>query len=528
MIRLRLAPILLPALAALAAAQDPFSAEERWFAGPAPGEVWLPEDVTLAGDASFVWTARSGTDGGLFVYDAVARGTQGPRGKATDLAGSTGVPLIASGTRGDAVFSLRQVEAPTIYSRAPIVQAFDPRGVSAGGTMAPLWEHDLGVRINGSARLVADRAGDTVVAAAWDNATAQVRLDLLDGTTGALIARDDLPGLGLSALAISADGSRIAAVCGLNLYVLDARNGLGSLHSEVLNSSTQALALSANGLTLAHGAIGSLRVLQDLFGGYAASGSVTGSSTELPSRVALSDDGGTAAIGWWDYTNAPTARLEIFDLIFGFAFASEAQNGPTNGFQNLPQAVRITPDGRRAAFGMWGNGVDAQVVMLEAGSFAPVASLPLAGSVRGLALDPDGTRLAIGHKETHNQNFSARGSVRLYDTGERMLQLQGTPRVGGSLDAVAMRAGSNLGWFVIGPKAAAPQTFPGTTGALLLQRGRLQINARPVDSAGRMDFSLPLPNSPALRGLQLHVQAAFRTTQGLVLSPNLVSPYILD
>ena len=43
-----------------------------------------------------------------------------------------------------------------------------------------------------------------------------------------------------------------------------------------------------------------------------------------------------------------------------------------------------------------------------------------------------------------------------------------------------------------------------------------------------IDFTLPIPNVPALRGIQMHLQAAFRTPQGLEFTQNLVSPYLLD
>ena len=40
--------------------------------------------------------------------------------------------------------------------------------------------------------------------------------------------------------------------------------------------------------------------------------------------------------------------------------------------------------------------------------------------------------------------------------------------------------------------------------------------------------NLPLPGSGALRGTQLHLQAAFRSGASIALTPDLVSPFLLD
>ena len=56
----------------------------------------------------------------------------------------------------------------------------------------------------------------------------------------------------------------------------------------------------------------------------------------------------------------------------------------------------------------------------------------------------------------------------------------------------------------------------------------MQLHARVPDASGRIDRAIPLPGAPELRGMQLHLQAAFRTPGGLAFTPNLASPYLLD
>ncbi|MEM1451523.1 MAG: hypothetical protein AAGI22_20580 [Planctomycetota bacterium] len=519
--------VLVVAALAPATAQDPFSSSERWFAAPAGSDAWMPEDTVFAGDDAFVWTGVRGQGASLLLFDAVEADRADPRGVVPPLAGQFGPPLVAAGTRGDAVFALVQTEAPTAFRRAPLVSAYDPRTVSGGGVLDELWSHDLGVRINGPARLATDARGERVVAAAWDGSTALARVDVLDGTTGALLGRVDLPAIGLSALAVSDDGARIALTAGMTLYVLDADANL--VHTSALPAATHALDLSADGGALAHGAFGRVEVLVELPGfGYSPFASAPGKSTELPSRLAISDDGSMLAIGWWSASNGVDARLEIYDLIFGFALASHDLPAPNGATQNLVTAARLTGDGRRAAFATWGNGSDPEVIVLDVGGFGPTLVLNAPGSARCLALDGSGARIAYGHKDVHASTFGSTGALRLVDTGERPLQLLETPRLGGQLVAAARLPGSSLGWFALGPRSDTPLTFPGVTGALLLERGRMQLHARVPDATGRIDLVLPLPAAPALRGMQVHVQAAFRTPSGLALTPNLLSPYLLD
>ncbi len=515
----------LAVLAPSALAQDPFAASERWSASPGQA-AWIPDQTIFAGDDAFVVSTHRGGDDAIQIYDAVNAGLAAPRGAVPRHGAEFGVPLVAAGTRGDAFFVLRQFVNPTPFRRVPIVAAYDPTSADAGSEPNLLWTHDMDVRINGPVRLVADDRGSIVAGGAWNDSTGQARIDVLDGTSGQRLGRVDLPAASLSALAISGDGQRIAVVCGTTLYVLDGAANI--VHSQPIASATAALALSQDGGTLVYGEIGALNVAAEIPGaGYFSTLHRPGGATELPATVDVSDDGTLIAIGWWNYSNGLDARLEIYDTIFQFPLASHDLPALPGAFQNLPIAARITADGRRAAFGLWGNGTDAEVIVLDPTSFGPVFTANLAGSARGLDLDASGTRIVCGHKDVHSQTFGADGAVRLFDTGERNLQLLSTPRIGGSLNAAAIRPGAFGGWFLLGPRSDVPTQYPGAIGSLLLQRNRLAVFARVTDASGRIDLVMPLPNTAALVGRQLHVQAAFRTPQGLELTSNLVSPFVL-
>lgn len=515
------------ALAGPAAAfQDPFAPGERWEAtAGATDTPWTPEGVALAGDAAFVWVGLRGGDNALELYDGVAAGRQTPRGVVTRQVGETTVPVVAAGSRGDRVFALRQSAAVSVFRRIPFVFAYDPLQAGQGEELSPAWLHDMGLQINGATRIATSASGDLVAAAAWDDSRAVTRVDLLSGDDGTLLGRAEFPSIGLSALDVSADGTRVAVVSGLELHVLDAAAGV--VHTEPLASSTSAVSLSANGSTVAFGQLGALRTISDLFGfGYAPGLTVPAMGAELPSRIDVSADGTMIAAAWWNYATGTDVRFEIFDTIFGFALGSTMLPGLPGAQQNLPTTVRITDDGFRAVMGTWGNGQDAEVIVLDAGGFGPALTIDLPGSSRALAMDATGTRFAVAHKDVHAQTFGSSGAVRLVDSGERALQTIGTPRIGGQLTMAARRAGSTGGFFLLGTPGA-PASFPGVTGELLLDRRSLRVIPAAVDGTGRMDLSLPIGTDASLLGVRLNVQGAFRTPQGLALTDRLERPFVV-
>ena len=115
---------------------------------------------------------------------------------------------------------------------------------------------------------------------------------------------------------------------------------------------------------------------------------------------------------------------------------------------------------------------------------------------------------------------------RLYDTGERELQILGQPEVGTDLHLAFQRPDALSVLFLVGIRTPAPPSLPGITGDLGLYRSaRLWTFPRAVDGAGRADMQLPIPDLPALHGLQMSAQALYRRNDGsLVLTPEIVDP----
>ncbi|MEZ6014203.1 MAG: hypothetical protein R3F49_03750 [Planctomycetota bacterium] len=520
------ASIALSAAPARAQGQTPFAQGERWGHVSGPANPWLPDATTFAAGDELVVVASRGGAGGLAVYGAHDGASGVARGFDARYALAQGATAVAAGERADAVYALAQYPAPDAYTRRVELARHDPVAAARGGSFAPVWLRELDIRINGPSRLACDEAGDVVVAAAYDDRTGNVRVDRVDGVSGALLVRRDLPAPGLSRLALSGDGRRVAISAGLELWILDE---LGqTVHTRSLDSAAQALAFSFDGATLAIGGTGKLQVVRESVGGsYALLSNFNVASNELAAATSVSRDGGDVAIAWWNFSTGVDARMELWHLATMARTADFAQVGTPISRQNLPVVASITADGRRAAFGLWGDGGTPEVVLLEAGRALPLMAFDLPGSVRALDFDETGTRVVVAHKNVHNSQWGASGAVRLLDTGERSLELLDTPEAGGALQAVARHQGAGMAFFALGQPLAAGQSFPGVQGELLLQRGTMTVFPAALDASGRANLTLPLANHPALIGSRVHIQAAFRVPGALALSPERLDALIL-
>ncbi len=517
------------ALAAGAAAQGtPFTAGERWADGAGTLQPWLPDAVTFAAGDELVVTASRGPGGGLALYGAHDAHGAARRGFDGRYALAQGATELAAGERADAVFALAQYPAPDPYSRRVEVARHDALQAARGGSFAPVWLHDMGVLVNGPARLVCDAEGAVVVAAVYADQSRSVRVDRLDGTTGALLARREFPAPGLARLAVSGDGRRIALTAGLGLLVLDAN--LDVVAVRALASSAMALAFDFDGSTLAVGGLAQLELLRaGGSAGYALDSVYHGAPTALATVAAVARHGATFAVAWWDAATGTDVRMDLWRRDGAVLEASWSVTGTPVSRQNMPAAVRLSRDGQRAAFGLWGDGFTPEVFLLASGEALPRAAFDLPGSARALALDETGTRIAVAHKNVHNSVFGSAGAVRLLDTGERSLELLAAPTVGGTLRAAARRPGATgLAFFALGAPEDQGQAFPGIVeGRLLLRRGTMSVFPAALDAAGRADLARPVANDPALAGARLYVQGAFRVPGGLALTRERLDALVL-
>ncbi|MCC7012160.1 MAG: hypothetical protein IT454_06350 [Planctomycetes bacterium] len=508
------------ALPSTSRAQSPFAPHLRWTHAPASGEAWLPSGLEFAAGGELLWSSGQGLHprAQLFSTAPILAGAALDPLRAELLAGAYATVGVSAGASESELFTAAQYIGFDAAHRRTEIAKYDARA----GSFAPLWRHTMGLVGNGASKFAAARDGAQLVCATHDAQFQVLSVEWLDGADGALrLQRASYAGT-LRQLAATADTSRVALSVGSELRVLDDAGT--SLLATGMPSATNALAFAGNGSRLAFGFGAQVRVMSDVDGLYVLTRDVASAPGEVATRVSLSDDGATLAIGWWNAVDTRTVRLQVWDLAHDILRYERVVAAPGTGLQNYVEAALVGRDGHTAAFGCWGT-ADAQpevlVVDVESGQESLVLDLP--GSVRALALDPSGTRVAVGTKATHANQFSATGEVRLYDTGRRRTQLVEAPVVGGPLHVAARESGATRILFYVGARSAAPLAFPGGGQWWIVRQGAKRY-LRATDSAGRADLVLYL--GPAAAGADLAIQTVARTPGGARLGTNVVEPVV--
>ncbi|MBK7874597.1 MAG: hypothetical protein IPJ77_02410 [Planctomycetes bacterium] len=506
-------------------AQVPFGPGLRWTRAATSSDAWLPRSVAFGASDGLVWASAMGTAPHLELLAASAEGGTQPLARDDQVAAAISVLSVAAGRDAAACFGVAQYPAPDATHRRTEVARYSPVQAAQSGALGPVWLRVLPGLVNGPARIACDEGGTRLAVALWNDVAHVVHVEVLDGTNGAVLGAADVPAASLTELAFSADGTRVAVSAGGVLWVGD---GLAAtLATFPLSAATRALSLSGDGRRLVAGAGSELRIYEENAGPYALAFTVPGAANELAARAELARDGSTLAIGWWNAATGVDLRLQVLDAPARAPLWDVAQHGVLGGLQNLPEVVRVSPDGRRIALGTWGDGTAApELQLFDRSSAQPVLAVDLPGSVQALALDASGTRIAVGMKNAHANQFATTGQFRLYDTGERDLAVRGVPTVGGALELAARSAGATEVLFLFGPRASSPTRVPGTFGQLALRRTRLFVVPATTDASGRADLAYPLPADPGLHGRVWHVQAAFRIGGALHFSSTVVDPLL--
>jgi hypothetical protein len=509
---------------AASAQLDPFAAQLRWKHGPSGNVTWLPSSVDFGAGGEVVWAAASGASprAMLFASSELGAADVAPVAEDSGLAGSSGAIAVRGSDDEHALFSLAQYPHPDAQHRRTEVARYDAFGAQGGGSFAPAWRHSLALVGNGSARIASARDGARVAAAAHDSASATLELQWIDGANGATAQSITVASQALRELAASADAVRIAIVAGAKVSLFDESGA--TLFAQDLGSATNALACSGDGRTLAFGLGGRVRVVSEQNGAFQLAQDHLGAFGEVPIELALSDDGATLAIAWWNQVSGTVIHCQVFQS--GAPTFDLYQGGNPGGLQNFPTAACVTRDGRRAMFAAWGTGDPAPELWLaDAHTGSLVLTRDLGGSALCAALDETGTRIVVGVKNVHANQFGASGEVRAYDTGERDCQVLGTSSAGQGLSLTARRSGASRAFFVLGVRLATPVPFPGSAHPLSIDRSLgARVFARPCDATGRANLHVPLPLG--VLGFEFSAQAAFRAHGALELTAAVVDPAI--
>jgi len=514
--------LLLLAVATPATAQtDPFAPHLRWVHGPTAGS-WLPRSLDFVGPGDLLWSAGSVGSPRLMLLaaDELPDFTGGSPlvGEDPSIAGAQGTVSIAAGADPTALFSLHQLPTATAPLRTTEVAR---RAAGPSGALSVVWTRQLALVGNGAGCLALDGTGALVAAAVNDAASGSLRVEWLDAASGALLAGRTLAGSTLRAMELSADGQRLALLAGATLMVFDPTGAM--LQQETLPLATNALAMSADGDSLLVGEGTSARLLRWNGNGYGEVFRTPVFLGEAVTRAAISDDGNVFALGWWDQVSGTGVRFQVWS---GAALVYEAlQTAPGAPLQNFPEAVELTGDGRRAAFGAWGVGdASPELWLVDVPSATALLQVDLPGSVRALALDETGTRVAVAMKHGHANQFASTGEIRLHDTGERDLQLLSGP-LAPTLSLATQQPGASRSLFLFGTPGSVPTPFIGSVGTLWIQRSQpLRVFNRAADAGGRSDLNVAPDRIADQVGDPFSVQAAARVGGTLQFSETLLTP----
>jgi hypothetical protein len=515
----RLALLALVAFPALASAQtDPFVPHQRWRTVATAQVAWLPSAVEFACGGELAWFGASGAAArGELLSTAPLLGAAAPAAVLSlSRAGSSGGVPVAVGDDERELFLATQWPGSSASQRRTRVERVDAR---AGGA---LWSRELAIEGDGAARLFSARDGARALALVHDTQSSQLELEWFDGANGAPLATCTRVSPVLRAASASADVGRVAVVVGSELRVYDAAGQLELL--EPLGTSTTALALSGDGNFLACGAGTRVRTFERVGASWVPGLELTAGASLVAVRAALSDDGATLALGWWNLGTTRDVRVEAWDLSAGALRYSRSLGSAAPAPQNYVECVGVSRDGRRVAFGCWGN-ADAgpEVLWIDVASGVELAAIDLPGSVRTLALDATGTRLAVGSKLGHASTFATQGELRLVDSGERGLQVLSEPRAGASLSLACRAPQASRVLFLVGPRLAQP--IPFASGSLWVDRKLAQHALAPVGSGGSAAATLNLP--AAFAGFELALQALERRPgAGAVVRDELLAPVV--
>jgi WD40 repeat protein len=271
---------------------------------------------------------------------------------------------------------------------------------------------------------------------------------------------------------ISGDGS-VAAVNGkYHLYVVNAVTGERIWDERTYNTET-GIGLSQDGSILVTGTLtGRLRVFGRVQDGFTELWhySFTGASSSWVTACAISEDGSTIAAGTLDFFNDRyEGRMAVFET-----YGNGNPLWITDPNPDEVSGIDMSSDGGVIAMVTWGDVAHERpdLMVYERFNRAPFFRLTTGGSLTGVSISDDGSKLFVGGKATHSRVFGRGGQAHLIE-----LEL-----LGGMVTGIVSTAGNRP---VIGAIVSTPDNpYRAVTNRGGSYRLRVQTDARisiPVD-----------------------------------------------
>jgi len=459
-------------------------------------ENWIGRAVTLGNEGTEVFTAL---EAGVLTSRLFAEGSTGstasPVWQVQD-ANSTYYFAVAS-CESRSLHAVARTESVSGGQRVA-VRAF----TSAGS--GPAWTFTSTPQASTPAyfQVLIPDAGDKVVVTVPGTAGA-TEVRVLDAVTGAVLHAwsANLYGPVVTG-AISANGAALYLASGSCASVLDTATGTLRFQTWFMASAGRLHGFSADGATFAFGVPGEVRCFRrNAAGTWSQAFTVPVPSTSACDAVGLSRDGSRLGLGWTNPLTPGLATGQVVDVAASIA-AGSAQVlwnrvlGTAQGWSNSVADVRLSRDGRVAAFGLLGDqgGTTPEVVVVtDDGATMRSANLP--GSVQRIALSADGRHLAVGSKSVHNTTPMSDGRIDYFELGAGDLLVHGAPRAGATLTVEITTTPNAPVVLMIGSQGSTAPTYWGAIGASWIPRTAISalVNLGTSDANGLLlaDFALP-------------------------------------
>ncbi len=459
-------------------------------------ENWIGRTVTLGNEGTEVFTAL---EAGVLTSRLFAEGSTGstasPVWQVQDQ-NSTYYFAVAS-CESRSLHAVARTESITGGQRVA-VRAF----TSAGSGPAWTWTSTPQASTPAYFQVLIPDAGDKVIVTVPGTAGA-TEVRVLDAVTGSVLHAwsANLYGPVMTG-AISASGSALYLASGTCASVFDTTTGTLRFQTWFMASAGRLHGFSADGATFAFGLPGEVRCFRrNAAGAWSQAFSVAVPSTSACDAVALSRDGSRLGIAWTNLLAPGIANGQVVDVAASIASGSaqvvwNRVLGSAEGWANSVADVRLSRNGRVAAFGLLGDqgGSTPEVVVVsEDGATTRTANLP--GSVQRIALSADGRHLAVGSKSAHNTTPASDGRIDYFELGAGDLLVHGTPRVGATLCVEVTTTPNATVVLIIGTQGSSAPTFWGAIGSSWIPRTAISVVATlgTSDANGLLlaDFALP-------------------------------------
>lgn len=422
--------------------------------------------------------------------------------------------VVASADENDVHVAVHQVVLNNnIQTRQAVVSKY------SSVSPTPLWSYTFTPVINAASNVGISRDGRTIVAAIYNNTTAEVEIASWgpnSGTPGAYTKVAVGTNNYMRGFDLSADGSTLYFSAGTRAYVFDIATQAVVFDTDI-GASFDSHAISGDGSVFAFGNFNALKVWERSGGTYTNTHTVTKPGQVYCAEIDISDDSTTVAAGWYYYNPGLQVTVEALDVPTKTITMTQTLVG-VGGLQNLVSDVSCSANGDRFAVGLWGDaGTIDEVRLYASNSATPIVTFNPPGSVFDIDLSADGQRLVAGSKAVHANTLGNGGRIDLVDAGGEDLVLRGTPSLGANVE---FRLYGTVGKPALLMTSLALQQPPAVyagIGTLYIDRATLTFEGMGnVLPQGYAQLSKVLGSDPALVGKSFF-------NQGLLLGPRTLS-----